>query len=267
MFNTIPGKKEIVSEILKACVGAQGVDELATVLHSHLSDILPCRKSAIAYASDNNMGYIIKILDNREDLTIQSVFMPGKSFNPFSGLKSAVCVNDLTSSAHSRLENPVFQEFMSRGARSLLYTPLFKEKVFFGALFLGSNYSGAYGKAHISIVEYLSPFIASVLNNHLSIDLLQKKCISLEKAISRSCNQSKAIQMDESQELWDKTWKDWEIYILTKTISQCNGRIYGPRGAAGVLKIPPTTLQGKLKKLGLNRKGITGLRHDRTKVT
>ena len=42
-------------------------------------------------------------------------------------------------------------------------------------------------------------------------------------------------------------------YILS-VLKQCNGKIWGPGGAASVLNIPPTTLNSKLKKLGIHRK-------------
>jgi transcriptional regulator with GAF, ATPase, and Fis domain len=39
--------------------------------------------------------------------------------------------------------------------------------------------------------------------------------------------------------------------IILKALQKCNGKIYGPDGAASLLKLKPTTLQSKMKKLGL----------------
>jgi transcriptional regulator with GAF, ATPase, and Fis domain len=47
----------------------------------------------------------------------------------------------------------------------------------------------------------------------------------------------------------DEMERDYILSILKKS----NGRIYGERGAAALLKIPPTTLNSKIKKLGIKR--------------
>jgi formate hydrogenlyase transcriptional activator len=38
---------------------------------------------------------------------------------------------------------------------------------------------------------------------------------------------------------------------ILRAIEKCSGRIYGPSGAATVLGLKPTTLYGKMKKLGI----------------
>lgn len=44
---------------------------------------------------------------------------------------------------------------------------------------------------------------------------------------------------------------------LIKVLKMTNGKIYGADGAARLLGLKPSTLQAKLKKLGLNRKNLT----------
>jgi len=41
-------------------------------------------------------------------------------------------------------------------------------------------------------------------------------------------------------------------YIVT-VLKKCNGKVWGPGGAAEVLKVPPSTLQSKMKKLGIKK--------------
>lgn len=41
--------------------------------------------------------------------------------------------------------------------------------------------------------------------------------------------------------------------ILVRALDACEGRIHGPRGAATLLGLRPTTLQGKLKRYGVAR--------------
>jgi DNA-binding NtrC family response regulator len=40
---------------------------------------------------------------------------------------------------------------------------------------------------------------------------------------------------------------------LSAALRECGGRIYGPKGAAQKLGLKPTTLQSKMKKLGIKR--------------
>ncbi|HMM60775.1 MAG TPA: sigma 54-interacting transcriptional regulator, partial [Candidatus Rifleibacterium sp.] len=50
---------------------------------------------------------------------------------------------------------------------------------------------------------------------------------------------------------------DFEIEvgrIISRALQQCGGRIYGKDGAAALLNLKPTTLQSKIKKLGLDKK-------------
>jgi len=47
-------------------------------------------------------------------------------------------------------------------------------------------------------------------------------------------------------------------YILT-VLRKCNGRISGPGGAAELLGVPPTTLNSKMKRLGITRKHVSGI--------
>lgn len=46
-------------------------------------------------------------------------------------------------------------------------------------------------------------------------------------------------------------------YILT-VLKKCNGRISGPGGAAELLDVPSTTLNSKMKRLGITRKHVSG---------
>lgn len=49
------------------------------------------------------------------------------------------------------------------------------------------------------------------------------------------------------------TWEEEARRILVRALDACGGRIHGPRGAAALLGLKPTTLQGKLKRYGIPR--------------
>jgi transcriptional regulator with GAF, ATPase, and Fis domain len=51
-----------------------------------------------------------------------------------------------------------------------------------------------------------------------------------------------------------RPWEDIERDILERVLDRTGGRVSGPRGAATELDMKPTTLQSRLKKLGVRRK-------------
>lgn len=48
---------------------------------------------------------------------------------------------------------------------------------------------------------------------------------------------------------WEEHEKEYILFVLTK----CNGRVSGAKGAAQILNIPPTTLESRMKKLGIKK--------------
>ncbi|WP_431241742.1 sigma-54 interaction domain-containing protein [Flavobacterium sp. P21] len=51
-----------------------------------------------------------------------------------------------------------------------------------------------------------------------------------------------------------KPWNEFEKEYILKVLKLCGGKISGPNGAASLLKIPSTTLNSKIKKLGISKK-------------
>jgi transcriptional regulator with GAF, ATPase, and Fis domain len=45
--------------------------------------------------------------------------------------------------------------------------------------------------------------------------------------------------------------REEEERVIARALERCGGKVYGKDGAAALLGLPPTTLQSKLKKLGL----------------
>jgi DNA-binding NtrC family response regulator len=48
-----------------------------------------------------------------------------------------------------------------------------------------------------------------------------------------------------------RSWEEQTAGYLKQVLESCGGRIYGPDGAAAKLGLKPTTLQSKLKRLGV----------------
>ena len=59
-----------------------------------------------------------------------------------------------------------------------------------------------------------------------------------------------------------KSYKDAERELILKTLEISNGKIRGEGGAAQLLKINPTTLESKMKKLGLVKKNKIEINDD-----
>ena len=58
---------------------------------------------------------------------------------------------------------------------------------------------------------------------------------------------------EKAEEVRLKTIFENERDYMIQVLAKCNGRIRGEDGAAAILKIPPTTLGSKMKKLGIKR--------------
>jgi len=50
-----------------------------------------------------------------------------------------------------------------------------------------------------------------------------------------------------------KTMEEMEREHILHALKACNGKVFGPGGAAEVLNLPPTTLYSKMKKLGIKQ--------------
>ncbi len=50
-----------------------------------------------------------------------------------------------------------------------------------------------------------------------------------------------------------KTWKEHEREYILGVLLECNGKISGVNGAAKIMDIPPTTLESKIRKLGIKK--------------
>jgi transcriptional regulator with GAF, ATPase, and Fis domain len=71
--------------------------------------------------------------------------------------------------------------------------------------------------------------------------------IQIAKAINHSVN---AASLDAAE---FKTLKELEGQYILKVLKHCNGKVRGEDGAAAILDIKPTTLESRMKKLGIKK--------------
>lgn len=55
-----------------------------------------------------------------------------------------------------------------------------------------------------------------------------------------------------------QTWEEHEKEYILFVLAKCNGRVSGAKGAARILNIPPTTLESRMKKLGIKKQHYPG---------
>lgn len=61
------------------------------------------------------------------------------------------------------------------------------------------------------------------------------------------------VQDRDEPEQHTKTIQEMERDHILSVLKKCNGKIWGPGAAAEMLKLPPSTLKSKMKKLGINK--------------
>jgi len=71
-------------------------------------------------------------------------------------------------------------------------------------------------------------------------------------------NEINRIEMPEMTSVYEdesriKTMEEIEREHIMKVLKTCNGKVFGPGGAAEILNLPPTTLYSKMKKLGIKQ--------------
>jgi transcriptional regulator with GAF, ATPase, and Fis domain len=118
----------------------------------------------------------------------------------------------------------------------------------------GKKISGFSDKVLKNMMAYRWPGNIRELENLIERSVLLAKGTIIEE-ISLPAVQKKDISID-TQNFHMKTIHENERDYITSVLKKCNGRIWGPGGAAEVLNVPPTTLTSKMKKLGIQKENI-----------
>jgi formate hydrogenlyase transcriptional activator len=87
------------------------------------------------------------------------------------------------------------------------------------------------------------------LANTLERALIRSQGRELDFSELRSASASTSPRPGDPAETFD----DGARRTIQKALEACEGRIYGSRGAAALLGMPPSTLQGKMRKLRMER--------------
>lgn len=118
----------------------------------------------------------------------------------------------------------------------------------------GKRITGLSEKVLHNMMAYGWPGNIRELENVIERSVLLAKGQIIED-IFLPTNQTKADSAN-SHESRIKTIHENERDYIINVLKKCNGRIWGPGGAAEILNVPPTTLRSKMKKLGIQKESI-----------
>ena len=128
----------------------------------------------------------------------------------------------------------------------------------------GSPPSGISEEAVIGMTTYPWPGNVRELQNAVSRGVLLAKgemieCrhLGLRITLAPAMSSSKSLPttIPESQTPFP-SMTEMEKNHIQSALMRSNGKIYGDNGAAALLKMKPTTLQSRIKKLNINRQGL-----------
>jgi transcriptional regulator with GAF, ATPase, and Fis domain len=86
----------------------------------------------------------------------------------------------------------------------------------------------------------------------------QKNVLRFDLPSSSRTSSSEQVVRGSEVETDQKIFTEGEMRSQEKeniraALRQCNGKVYGPKGAAELLGVPPTTLMGRMKRMGIKK--------------
>jgi transcriptional regulator with GAF, ATPase, and Fis domain len=254
-------KDAILTTILKEIIEGKDLLGISIGLFNNLKESLPLNRLGVAITSDDGHFFLSKI--NISDSGIQlkegyrapvhnsSLLKVIRSGQPriIPSLKEYLKIKP--GSVSTRL-------IVKEGMQSSMTVPLIANNKTIGILFFSSRQEGAFNQEHVKLVTQFSHILSISLEKALLIEKLEKTQYSLDIAMTQNEGLSEELsQLSESGSqkglLPNYTWAEWQQKIIAQTLSVTKGRIYGEKGAAKLLDLPPTTLQSKMKKLGVSK--------------
>jgi|GEM_PF-3435264 len=255
MSKLVPTKEDILNKLLRSLVEGKNIEEICKNLYEQLKVVIPLERLGIVFFSEDNKYFVSKINISEFPTKLTDGFRAEVKSSTLRNLlddQEIRVINDLQSYLEKKPESISSRLMVMEGICSNMSVPLVASGKPIGILFLASVDTGAYGQGHIDIVKHISTAISLTLERALLVEGLKKP----QNTIQTNHTPTPPTNPDELHQQKGRSWKDWEIHILTQTLRDCGGKIYGNTGAAAILDLPPTTLQGKLKKLGLSRKEL-----------
>jgi len=115
----------------------------------------------------------------------------------------------------------------------------------------GKKITGLSDRVLSNIIAYSWPGNIRELENLIERSVLLAKGTIIED-IALPSLQATSFSSN-AQAFHTKTIHENERDYIVSILKKCNGKIWGPGGAAAVLNIPPSTLKSKMKKLEIRK--------------
>lgn len=254
MSKLVPTKEDILNKLLRSLVEGKNIEEICQNLYDQLKVVIPLERLGIVFFSDDNKFFVSKVNISEFPTKLTNGFRAEVKSSTLRNLiddQEVRVINDLPKYLEKKPESISSRLMVMEGIRSNMSVPLIANGKPIGILFLASVDVGAYGQGHIDIVKHITNAISLTLERALLMEGMISRPTDHSPQQSTLSSQTSISSLNKG-----RSWKDWEVHILTQTLRECSGKIYGATGAAAILDLPPTTLQGKLKKLGLSRKDL-----------
>lgn len=116
----------------------------------------------------------------------------------------------------------------------------------------GKNITSISSKALKELQDYHWPGNIRELEHLIERSVLLASGNTL-KELLLPAPEEQLVFKSQAEEFTLKTIDENEIEYILKILKHCNGRIAGSGGAAEILGVPPTTLNSKIKRLGIKR--------------
>lgn len=118
----------------------------------------------------------------------------------------------------------------------------------------GKRISGISEKVLVNMMNYHWPGNIRELEHIIERSVLLAKGAIIEGVLLPAGEKKEAGNAVEHERM--KTIHENEREYIISVLKKCNGKIWGSGAAAQVLNIPPSTLQSKMKKLGIKKEYI-----------
>lgn len=110
----------------------------------------------------------------------------------------------------------------------------------------------------IALLKHDWPGNVRELQNVIELAVITSKngILNLDRALPKTLTNTvdSRIQITENSLQTIEDLQEMEMENIVRALAKSNGRIYGEKGAAKLLGLPPTTLSSKMKSLGIKKK-------------
>lgn len=270
-------KDKILSILTQRLIEEKDLNSIANALYDELRELLNIHRLGIAVLSDDQKHIISRLNLSTNKLKLYKGYkVPLESSSLKTVIKSGRprIIPDLEAYLKAKPTSVSTRLIISEGMKSSVTLPLLVNNKATGVLFLSSHDTNAFKEDHIAFIE---DFL-SVISLGLERALLIEKLDSTEKELNISVLENEGLSdalkknVEKSGKLPEEnlsavvnyptplrfnepmSWQAWEREVILYTLSLSDGKIYGQGGAAELLELAPTTLQSKMKRLGIRKK-------------